>query len=362
MALEMFHENKDIFLDLGVRTNFNIPKLHFSSHYHFFIELYGAVDNYNTEYTERLRIDLAKEAYRATNGKDEYTQMTIWLERREKVLHRDRFIWRKSQQVSPPLTPCVRPPSIPTLVHPREVQMAKHPSAQGVKLNKIIEDYGATLLEVALARYVIQIQNPRYSRAEIEASVDDFYLPFDRLSVFFRMKFRAYDPYQATSNASASVVDSIHCQPSRRNGLGEVVPGRFDAVLIHYKDGGETGVQGYCVARVRCIFQLPKRALDLWFPGRSPPKRFAYVEWFTPFSPRGPEKHHLLYCASPLLDNGGQQLVSAVPINLIRQSVHLFPKFGPLVNSAWKSSTALDVCKVFYCNPFSDRFPYSNLF
>lgn len=103
---------------------------------------------------------------------------------------------------------------------------------------------------------------------------------------------------------------------------------------------GETGVQGgifsvsnlnstpihvlklgYCVARVRCIFKLPKRALDLWFPGRSPPKRFAYVEWFTPFSPRGPEKHHLLYRVSPLLDNGGQQLVSAVPINLIRQSV-----------------------------------------
>ena len=78
MALEMFHENKDIFLDLGVWTNFNIPKLHFSSHYRFFIELYGTIDNYNTEYTERLHIDLVKEAYHATNGKDEYTQMTIW--------------------------------------------------------------------------------------------------------------------------------------------------------------------------------------------------------------------------------------------------------------------------------------------
>ena len=113
--------------------------------------------------------------------------MTIWLERREKVVHHDRFIWRKAQQVSPPHTPRMRPASIPALVYPREVHMAKQPSAQGVKLNNI-EYYGATLLEVALARYVIQIQNPRYSRAEIEASVDDFHLPFDRLFVFFRLR------------------------------------------------------------------------------------------------------------------------------------------------------------------------------
>jgi len=33
------------------------------------IELFGTTDNYTTEYTERLHIDLAKDAYRATNMK-----------------------------------------------------------------------------------------------------------------------------------------------------------------------------------------------------------------------------------------------------------------------------------------------------
>ena len=59
-ALEQFHDNKEIFVDLGVRDAFNIPKLHFARHYLNYIKLYGTLDNYNTEYTEQLHIDFAK--------------------------------------------------------------------------------------------------------------------------------------------------------------------------------------------------------------------------------------------------------------------------------------------------------------
>jgi hypothetical protein len=44
------------------------------------IMLFGSTDNYNTEYTEQLHIDLAKDAYHAMNHKDEFAQMTCWLE------------------------------------------------------------------------------------------------------------------------------------------------------------------------------------------------------------------------------------------------------------------------------------------
>ncbi|KAG1798385.1 hypothetical protein EV424DRAFT_1294096, partial [Suillus variegatus] len=91
-ALTRFHDNKDIFLDLGIRSNFNLPKLHSFRHYVHMIKMYGTTDNYNTEYTERLHIDLTKDAYRATNHKDEYSQMTLWLERREKMLWHDNFV------------------------------------------------------------------------------------------------------------------------------------------------------------------------------------------------------------------------------------------------------------------------------
>ena len=51
-ALNHFHDNKDIFVDLGIRDAFNIPKLHFARHYVDNIKLYWTLDNYNTEYTE----------------------------------------------------------------------------------------------------------------------------------------------------------------------------------------------------------------------------------------------------------------------------------------------------------------------
>ncbi|KAK0430460.1 hypothetical protein EV421DRAFT_1744043 [Armillaria borealis] len=80
-ALQLFHDNKGIFLDLDIQQGFNLPKLHFLSHYRRAIVLYKTTNNYNTEYMEHLHINLAKDAYHSTNRKDEFSQMTTWLER-----------------------------------------------------------------------------------------------------------------------------------------------------------------------------------------------------------------------------------------------------------------------------------------
>jgi hypothetical protein len=56
------------------------------------IELFGTTDNYNMEASEHLHIDMAKDTYWATNRKDEYLQMTQWLERKEKMIHHEQFI------------------------------------------------------------------------------------------------------------------------------------------------------------------------------------------------------------------------------------------------------------------------------
>jgi hypothetical protein len=98
-SLALFHQNKAVFLDLGVQKHFNIPKIHALMHYTTSISLFGAADNYNTEQTERIHIDLTKDTFRATNHKDEYPQMTTWVERREKVQQHAAFIkWRQQAQ------------------------------------------------------------------------------------------------------------------------------------------------------------------------------------------------------------------------------------------------------------------------
>ena len=85
-ALRIFHDNKDIFIRGGVREHFNILKLHQMLHYCEAIKSRGTADGYNTESPERLHIDFAKEAYRASNGRDYEEQMVKWLGRQEAVV------------------------------------------------------------------------------------------------------------------------------------------------------------------------------------------------------------------------------------------------------------------------------------
>lgn len=56
-------------------------------HYVEAIRSQGTADGYNTEASERLHIDYAKEGYCASNKKDYIKQMTVWLGQQEAVSH-----------------------------------------------------------------------------------------------------------------------------------------------------------------------------------------------------------------------------------------------------------------------------------
>ncbi|KAJ2978848.1 hypothetical protein NUW54_g11231 [Trametes sanguinea] len=48
-ALRRFHANKSVFVDLGIRLNFKLPKLHSLEHYILSIVLFSTTDNYDTQ-------------------------------------------------------------------------------------------------------------------------------------------------------------------------------------------------------------------------------------------------------------------------------------------------------------------------
>ncbi|KAG1816374.1 uncharacterized protein BJ212DRAFT_1446932 [Suillus subaureus] len=134
-ALDLFHQNKDIFIQLSIHNNFNLPKLHTVHHYHLMITLFGTTDNYNTEYTEHLHIDLAKDAYRTTNHKD--------------------------------------------------------------NIQKLVEDYGMTHFREALACYIVHKHQgdhsvPLHDR-ELDHLVGDIHFPFYHLPVFHKIKWCSID-------------------------------------------------------------------------------------------------------------------------------------------------------------------------
>ncbi|KAI0279476.1 hypothetical protein BC826DRAFT_1094560 [Russula brevipes] len=84
-SLSLFHANKSVLVDLGIREHFNIPKIHMISHYADSIRSHSSLDAYNSEASERLHINYAKDGYRASNQRDYIAQMTKWLQRREAI-------------------------------------------------------------------------------------------------------------------------------------------------------------------------------------------------------------------------------------------------------------------------------------
>ena len=159
-ALETFHNNKSIFIDLGIHANFNLPKLHSLQHYASCIESLGTTDNYNTENTERLHIDFAKDAYCATNHKDEFSQMTLWLERKEKVLIHQTYI--KLATIPPPiyLEPPTNEDESDEISH---IHISKTPSTSSVHFDQLALDYGAIDFRQALTVFVASYNQPTLS-------------------------------------------------------------------------------------------------------------------------------------------------------------------------------------------------------
>ncbi|KAJ6540469.1 hypothetical protein B0H19DRAFT_1212980 [Mycena capillaripes] len=362
-SLNRFHENKSIFtsifVDLGVRSDFNLPKLHYCKHYIMYVKLFGTTDNYKTEYTEHLHNDLTKDVFRSTNFKDEFPHMTLWLERKEKIFRHEKYIqWR--------LDGCPAPPAMehlpPGIVYERQLKMTKFPTQRSVRFTKLVSDYGATFFRDTLSRFIVHFNDPTLSAAQVEAQSTSIALPFNTVPVFHKIKYTTEDPYTA-GGPTDSVIDAIHVQPGKQLDNSKELPARFDTALVNLigGSGNMTGVDGYRVAQIRVIFSFkPNQLKTIFPPDLAPPKYLAYVEWFSPFSAH-PEPHHLMYRINRSLKNG-DRMASIIPVANIRRSVHLIPKFGPVAPPEWTSSNVLDKCPIFSVNSLSDRHIYATLF
>ena len=229
--LTQFHDNKAIFVDIGVRKQFNLPKLHSLSHYDSSIRLFGTTDNYNTEQSERLHIDLAKDAYRATNHKEEFPQMTKWLERRERIQRFSAFVnWRQQHDPNqrPPARIIIGPPRAHTLT----LKMAKMPSKRKVSFDSLASDFGALAFQDALAEYIAQLNHPGASRVAVRNHAHNTHIPFSHVPVYYKIKFTSRGDLN-----QPEIMDSVHVRPEQKDSRGRIIPARFDTVTVQGDKG-----------------------------------------------------------------------------------------------------------------------------
>ncbi|KAJ3486723.1 hypothetical protein NLJ89_g11786 [Agrocybe chaxingu] len=228
-ALDAWNENKQIFIDLGIRKDLNIPKFHSLLHYVKSIKMFGTTDNYNTEAFERFHIDFAKEGWRSSNKRDEFPQMITWLSRQEKVSLFDNYLDWKDEDLDSIQAPLLHP-----LQQCAAPQIAKYPPYPGRPLSVIEQHHKSPSFSKDLRDYLNAFRKNPYSRREI-----DFYdLPIQRLDVYSQFKFH---PHSLHDDPDGEERDTVKALPTS-NALPH---GRFDTVVaLNTDEAQSTGLQG----------------------------------------------------------------------------------------------------------------------
>ncbi|KAF7298595.1 hypothetical protein MIND_00806500 [Mycena indigotica] len=337
------HEYLPVFRELGPeRTDFNIPKLHNIRHYVDSIRLLGTADGYNTENTERLHIDLAKNGYRASNRRDYIQQMTHWLTRQE-----------AARVIRPPQT-------LIGMTGTRQMRRGDDPGDEDSEDNP----------EIVACNVSARPGYPNLSVTEIESrfQVRDFlfYLqqflarnnlpgggllsPTTHFGAFKRASLHPSAIRAAETEAeTADIVQAILATKGSisNQGITRGSAAKFSTVLarqfVIYLRTIDLGLQA---AQVKLIFRLPSSVCAY-------PHPLVYVHWFTAFN--NPLSD--LETASGLSrishsTSVGQRRASIISLADIVQTCHLIPKFADPINPNWNCDNVLTEATSFYFNPY----------
>nr|VWO99818.1 Beta-lactamase (EC [Ganoderma boninense] len=310
-----FHHHKSVFVDLGVRKDFNFPKGHSPEHYEPSIRAFGTADGYSTELPERLHIDYAKQAYGASNRQDTYIkQMAKWLDRQEAVHRFASYLQWSAPSRHQPLDD-----DSMDMVDKDEEDCGEDGEEEDGMLQAVVslrrdgghgtdaqpqhapEDpyardltrrFGTEHLTFYLSTYLAKIAAGNPTRVRIAATP---IYPHTRVAVYKQLKVHL--PVLRQVDTNLSPIDTVHASPEHpgRWDTSPPVPPNMSTVLVREQPAisatasphaSSSGLEGLRVARVRAIFKLPTE-IDAGGLGVFDP--LAYVEWFTPFNVVDPD-------------------------------------------------------------------------
>jgi len=181
-ALNTFHSHKDVFVEVRGGADFNIPKVHSMLHYLDSIRSLGSADGYNSESPERLHINYAKEAYRASNGVDYVAQMTKWLQRQEAVDRHSAYLdWVLPARVPTSTSHDIEDsgPVTPSGIIPgHEYRLPKTCPFPSLSVNRLVSTYGALDFVPAFQAFLTKHK----PNSRIRASIFDFFNVYKSVS------------------------------------------------------------------------------------------------------------------------------------------------------------------------------------
>ncbi|KZV82698.1 hypothetical protein EXIGLDRAFT_810315 [Exidia glandulosa HHB12029] len=357
-SLDDFHKHKAVFVRANPNINFAFPKMHMLEHYEPCIRLLATTDNYNTEATERLHIELAKDAFKATNRREYLVQMCRWLQRRQAV--HQFAVWLAYQQG----TTYDARKKRPRKHHISPIVLAKQAPAHKT-VAELVREHGLTNFDDALRRFLQKWHRVDVARYDMPLPDDANRalqtLHSQKLDVWYQAKFLTPD---LQTYHAPDVLDIAHATGERVTRLRRTVKPRYDTVLVETKGNGVAGIGGLKdirIARLRAIFNVPRGLRQDLF-GDKPPQHLAFVEWFSRPTRRDPTTKMYRISRSFKPGQTSQKEVAVVEVMDLRRSCHLLPEFGASdVDRALTPYTVLDAFDHFYLNDFVDKHAYQTM-
>ncbi|KAJ7161649.1 hypothetical protein C8R46DRAFT_858893, partial [Mycena filopes] len=275
-ALDTFHAHKQVFLDLKITEHFNIPKFHAIQHYVDAIRRLGSADGYNTESPERLHIDFAKKAYRASNRRDYTEQMALWLQRQEAMALRASYLrWLQGppaaaaddddddEESTGPPNPLVVVQLPLTQLPTASYSLAKSPAKENLSVGYLQTFHGADDLVPALSLFL----KTHFKSCPIAPG------QFDRFDIYNQILVHLQPNRYLSDQRRSSRIRAV--APVLPKGRPTGIPAIFDTALVPSR--GPVPVLCLRPAQIRVIFKLPPQFGQY-------PHPLAYIEWFTPLN------------------------------------------------------------------------------
>ncbi|QRV85923.1 hypothetical protein RhiJN_13941 [Ceratobasidium sp. AG-Ba] len=222
--------------------------------------------------------------------------------------------------------------------------VAKTPTSS-LTLDAVQRQNNAPQLCHSLELY-LRRRNPEVRLHEIRQLVP----PTTKVNTWSRARlFHAPPPFKPSEGPH---VDAVRAQPVKLDRFERVSrPARFDTVLIRSREQ-RTGVHRYRPARVRAIFQLPRRLSHLC------DEKLVHVELFNSPS-QNPNPPVGLYTTTRSIQDGIRSTL-VVPLVDIAMTCHLAPRYSHFhpQNQLIQYADLLQLCEHFYLNIFASYFLY----
>ncbi|KAF7965204.1 hypothetical protein HWV62_45085 [Athelia sp. TMB] len=367
-ALDRFHHYRQIFITVGVRENFNLPRQHSMVHFLQLVRAFGAPNGLCSSITESKHIKAVKEPWRRSSRYKATIQMLTTNTRLDKLAAmRTDFVRRgmlppTSKPRSATATTTNRntqsasvskqPAHNDTVAEiqdgdevsgPRSmasVELAKVPSAVSVDVRVLAEQLNQPNLKPL-------IQNFLHEQLNATAITNDVDPSSTQALPFFNEKINTYPSAQAIFYAPSDICgtggmrrERIRAVPSWHKG-----PARYDTVFVE-TDAGADGMRALDVARIRSFFSFKFRG-DLY--------PCALVHWLRRVED-APDEDTGMWIVEPELDEDDQRLAAVIHLDTIFRAAHLIGIYGTTVIPKTLSyAHSLDAFDLYYINKYVDH-------